>query len=75
MLVEPPDLGDVLRDGRDKHLAAVGGIAFAADQARFLQPVDDAGDGPRGQPHDLRQPSGRHPAFQIEEVEAFEVGA
>ncbi len=75
VLVESPDLGDVLRDDRDKHLAAVGRIALAANQARLLQPVDDAGDGAGGQPRDLRQPAGRHPAFQIEEVEAFEVGA
>jgi len=75
MLVEPSDLRNVFRNGCDEHLAAVAAIAFAAHQARLFQPIHHPGDGAGGQTGHLGEPSGGHPALQIKEIEAFQVGA
>ena len=69
-----PILADVLRHGRDKDLAPVGLVALAAHEASLLQPVHHAGDGAGGQPRDFGEPAGGHAPFQIEKIQAFEVG-
>ena len=58
----------------DDDLAPVGGIGRPADEARLRQPIDDARDGPRGEPHVLGQPAGGEGPGPVEDVEALPVG-
>ena len=74
VLIEPPNLGNVLRHDRNEYLAAVLLVALTAHKARLLQPVDHAGNGAGRQSRQFGKPAGGHPALNVEEVEAFEIG-
>ena len=74
MLIEPSDLRGICGDHGDEDLAAIVVVALTTHEPRLLQPVHHAGDGAGGQTRHFGEPSRGHPAFQIEEIEAFEVG-
>jgi hypothetical protein len=74
VLVELADPRDILRDQRDEHLAPILLVALAPDESGLLEPVDHARNGARGQTGHLREPPGGRATFEIEEIQAFEIG-
>jgi len=57
------------------HLAPVGRIPLTTHEAGRLEPVDDAGDGPGGEPHlEGESPSGDRPSGIQQEAEGLVVG-
>lgn len=60
--------------GDHQDAAAIGRVGLPAGEAATLEAVDDARDGPGGQPGQVGEPAGRHRAVLAEQIERFEVG-
>ena len=72
--VQPVDLRAALPAGPDEHRAAIGGVAFPANPAAALQPVQDAGHRRRVQPGAAGQRARADRLVTGDHVEAVHVG-